>query len=94
MYLNAAGRVLRSQNRLTGAHPRWFVWQEVAITQVVKKRGGKRGQIERVLAQGEGAPAERLRQHSGGGMRINSAFIEWLNASFRQRVTPLARRSC
>jgi len=93
MYLNAARRVFRSRHRLPGQHPRWFVWGEVVITQVVKKRGGRRGHIERVVAQGDAHLADRLRQQSGGGTVINSAFIERLNATFRQRVATLGRRS-
>ena len=93
MYLKAAQRVFRSRHRLPGQRPRWFVWGEIVITQVVKKRGGKRGQIERVVAQGDAQLACQLRQQSGGGQTINSAFIERLNATFRQRVTPLVRRS-
>lgn len=93
MYLKAAQRVFRSRHRLPGQRPRWFVWGEIVISQVVKKRGGKRGVIERVVAQGQAEQAQQLRQQSGGGKVINSAFIERLNATFRQRVAPLVRRS-
>lgn len=93
MYLNAAQRVFRSRHCLPGDRPRWFAWGEIVITQVVKKRGGRRGHIERVVAQGEARLADRLRHRSGGGTMINSAFIERLNATFRQRIAPLARRS-
>jgi hypothetical protein len=93
MYVNAAQQVFRSRHRLPGQRPRWFVWQQVVITQVVKKRGGRRGQIERVVAQGEPQLADQLRQQSAGGTMINSAFIERLNATFRQRVALLVRRS-
>ena len=93
MYLKAAQRVFRSRHRLPGQRPRWFAWPHIVITQVVKKRGGKRGRIERLVAQGDAALAQQLRLQSGGGQTINSAFIERLNASFRQRIAPLARRS-
>jgi transposase-like protein len=93
MYVNAARQVFRSRHRLPGERPRWFVWKEIIITQVVKKRGGKRGQIERVVAQGDAQRANALRQASSGGTQINSAFIERLNATFRQRCVPLVRRS-
>jgi transposase-like protein len=93
MYAKAAQTVFRSRHRLPGEKPRWFVWSEVVITQVVKKRGGRRGSIERIVLQGSAVMADRLRQASAGGQMINSAFIERLNATFRQRIAPLARRS-
>lgn len=93
MYVNAAARVFRSRHALPGERPRWFVWPQVVITQVVKQRGGRRHQLERLVVQGEAALADRLRQQSGGGRQINSAFIERLNATFRQRVGPLVRRT-
>lgn len=93
MYAKAAQKVFRSRHRLPGEKPRWFVWSEGVITQVVKKRGGRRGSIERIVVQGSAAMADRLRQASAGGQMINSAFIERLNATFRQRIAPLARRS-
>lgn len=93
MYVKAAAHVFRSRHRLSGQRPRWFVWQNIVISQVVKKRGGKRGRIERFVAQGDQQQADRLRQQSRGGQQINTAFIERLNATFRQRIAPLARRS-
>jgi transposase-like protein len=93
MYVKAAAHTFRSRHRLQGQRPRWFGWSEVVITQVVKKRGGKRGSIERVVVQGCPHTAQRLRLTSQGGTQINSAFIERLNATFRQRIAPLARRS-
>jgi transposase-like protein len=93
MYAKAAHKVFRSRHRLPGEKPRWFVWSEVVITQVVKKRGGRRGSIERIVLQGTAAMADHLRQASAGGQMINSAFIERLNATFGQRIASLARRS-
>jgi hypothetical protein len=42
----------------------------------------------------DGAPArvETLRRRSPGGGVINTAYIERLNATFRERLAPLARR--
>lgn len=94
MYVKACQQVFRTRERLPGERrSRWFIWSEVVVTQVVKKRGGKRGVIERLVAQGDEAQAARLRQQSGGGKQINSAFIERLNATFRQRLAPLHRRT-
>lgn len=93
MYAKAVEKTFRSKHRLHGQHPRWIAWTTVSITQVVKKRGGKRGAIERIILQGDEAEIQQLRQQSQGGTMINSAFIERLNATFRQRLAPLARRS-
>jgi hypothetical protein len=93
MYAKAATRTFRSRHRLPGQRPRWFVWTDIVMTQVIKKPDGKRGQIERIVLQGTAQMAERLRWLSGGGKQINSAYIERLNATFRQRLAPLARRS-
>ena len=42
----------------------------------------------------DGTPArvETLRRRSQGAGVINTAYIEWLNATFRERLAPLARR--
>jgi transposase-like protein len=93
MYAKAVEKTFRSRQQLPGDRPRWFVWQQVVITQVIKKRGGKRGHIERVVLQGDEQLATALRKQSRGGQQINSAFIERLNATFRQRLAPLTRRS-
>lgn len=93
MYAKAVEKTFRSRHRLPGEKARWFVWKEVVITQVIKKRGGKRGAIERVVLQGDSQLASSLRARSAGGNQINSAFIERLNATFRQRLAPLTRRS-
>ncbi len=93
MYAKAVEKTFRSRHALPGDRPRWFVWQDVVITQVIKKRGGKRGQIERMVLQGDEHLATTLRERSRGGTQINSAFIERLNATFRQRIAPLTRRS-
>ncbi len=94
MYVNAAAKVFRSQQRVPGAsRARWFDWPEIVVTQVVKKVGGKRHQISRIVAQGCAALGDQLRQQSQGGSQINSAYIERLNATFRQRVGVLVRRN-
>ena len=93
MYAKAVEKTFRSRHALPGEKARWFVWSDIVITQVIKKRGGKRGQIERVVLQGDEQLAATLRERSGGGKQINSAFIERLNATFRQRLAPLTRRS-
>jgi len=68
-------------------------WSEVAIVQVVKQRLNSQLTILRRIVQGSTGQVTRLLQVSQGGGKINTAFIERLNATFRQRLAWLARRS-
>jgi len=77
----------------TGGRPRLRPWRNVLIAQV-----GKRYERRRVVATDrriiDGTPArvETLRRRSQGDGVINTAYIERLNATFRERLAPLARR--
>jgi len=68
-------------------------WTEVAIVQVVKQRLGGQLSIVRRIVQGSSQQVAELLQLSQAGGQINTAFIERLNATFRQRLVWLARRS-
>jgi transposase-like protein len=68
-------------------------WSEVAIVQVVKHRLAGHLSIVRRIVQGTTQQVTKLLQFSQGGGKINTAFIERLNATFRQRLAWLARRS-
>ena len=70
-----------------------YVWPQVAIVQVIKRRTPSQLSIERRIVQGAVAMIERLIQASQGVGVINTAFIERLNATFRQRLACLSRRS-
>jgi len=65
---------------------------EVAIVQVVKRRTKGNLTIIRRIVQGSCQQVEPLLQASQGGGQINTAFIERLNATFRQRLPWLVRR--
>lgn len=81
--------VQHSKRRFT-----WLAWSEVAIVQVMKQRhGGHRHHFRQVIAQGTPALVARLIEMSQGTGNINTAFIERLNATFRQRLACLSRRS-
>lgn len=67
-------------------------WSEVAIVQVVKQRANGSLTIIRRIVQGSRQQVTQLLQASQGGGQINTAFIERLNATFRQRLPWLARR--
>ena len=94
MYANAVKKTFRSQHPIgKGGRMKWVSWNTIVITQVVKQRGNVRGHIEQVVLQGEAEVAQRLRACSNGGTMINTAYIERLNATFRQRLAYLARRT-
>src|ERR671914_234347 len=77
----------------TGGRPRLRPWRHVLIAQVVKHYERWRViETERRIIEGTPARVETLRRRSQGGGVINTAYIERLNATFRERLAPLARR--
>jgi hypothetical protein len=68
-------------------------WQDIAIVQVVKQRVEGVLHVERRIVQGAKDWVERLIQITQGKGVINTAFIERLNATFRQRISALTRRT-
>lgn len=89
--------------------PRLVAWQDVAIVQVVKRRTATGLDIVRRIVQGTEPRVTQLLHRSQGGGRttadgaanrdagergvINTAYIERLNGTFRQRLACLARRT-
>jgi hypothetical protein len=64
------------------------------IAQVVKRYEHRRVvSSETRVAQGSAAAVAAVLAATGTGQQINTAFIERLNATFRARLAPLARRS-
>ncbi len=68
-------------------------WQDIAIVQVVKQRVAGVLNVDRRIVQGAKDMVERLIKTTQGQGVINTAFIERLNATFRQRINSLTRRS-
>jgi transposase-like protein len=68
-------------------------WQDIAIVQVVKQRVDGILNVDRRIVQGAQAMVERLIKTTQGQGVINTAFIERLNATFRQRINSLTRRT-
>lgn len=68
-------------------------WSEVYIVQVVKQRVNGLLSVERRIVQGTQAIVANLIHKTQGQGVINTAFIERLNATFRQRIALLARRT-
>jgi transposase-like protein len=75
--------------------PRLIVWADLHIVQVVKQRSGRRlVGITRRLAHGCMAQAEELMQRTQVEVgRINTAYIERLNATLRTWMPALVRRT-
>jgi transposase-like protein len=77
-----------------GGRPRWRPWPHVGIAQVRKRSERRRvGASERRMIEGTPARVETLRRRSPGDGVSKTASRERLNATFRARLAPLARRS-
>jgi hypothetical protein len=78
----------------TGGRPRLRPWRPVLLAPVVKRYARRRVvDTERRMVEGTPARVETLRRRSHGEGVINTADIARLNATFRERRAPLARRS-
>ncbi len=73
--------------------PRLVPWPNIAIVQVIKRHVEGVLAVERRITQGSEEMVGRVLRESQGGGCINTAYIERLNATFRQRLACLARRS-
>jgi len=73
--------------------PKLISWPNIAIAQVVKQRVDGQLNITRRIVQGSQAMVQSLIQKTQGHGVINTAFIERLNATFRQRLNSLARKT-
>jgi hypothetical protein len=92
--IRAIRETLRDPVR-TGAQgrPRLRPWRNVCIAQVVKRYTQRRGvDVERRLVEGTPARVETLRRRAQGAGVINTAYIERLTATFRERLASLTRR--
>ncbi len=70
------------------------VWPQLYIGTVIKRTEKKRVvEITRKMAHGLLEQAKQLLQVSGGGSVLNTAFIERLNGTFRERLASLTRKS-
>jgi transposase-like protein len=94
-YVTAFQQVFRSPlpRQGPGGRPQLIAWPEIAIVQVVKQRVADHLHIDRRIVQGDAGLITRLIQATQGHGGINTAFIERLNATFRQRLSALVRRT-
>jgi transposase-like protein/IS1 family transposase len=73
--------------------PRLRRWRNLCVAQVVKRYAQRRViDVERRIVDGTPARVETLRHRSHGDGVINTAYIERLNATFRERLAALIRR--
>lgn len=73
--------------------PRLRPWRNLGIAQVVNRSAQRRVvDGERRIVEGTPARVETLRRRSQGDGVINTASIERLNATFRERLAVLTRR--
>ena len=76
-----------------GGRPRLHPWRNVCVAQVVKRYKRRRVvATDRRIVEGTPARVETLRRRSQGDGVINTAYIERLNATFRERLVALTRR--
>lgn len=74
--------------------PKLVAWPNVIIVQVVKRRLASGLEIERRIVQGSASLVEQLLQTTQGALGvINTAYIERFNATLRQRLHWLSRRT-
>jgi transposase-like protein len=73
--------------------PKMIAWQSILIVQVIKQKRDRHFSIQRRIVQGSERIVEQILQITQGGGVINTAYIERLNATFRQRLAVLARRT-
>lgn len=94
-YVKAFQRAFRSKLPRHGqpGRAKWRAWSELTMVQVVKAKTADQLTISRRIVQGCADQIAQLIQVSQGQGGINTAYIERLNATFRQRLNVLARRT-
>jgi transposase-like protein/IS1 family transposase len=93
-YVRAIRETFRDAVRTgTRGRPRFRPWKSILIAQGVKRYAKRRVvAVERRIIQGSTAQVEQIRYRSQGDGVINTASIERLNATFRERLSALTRR--
>ena len=93
-YVRAIRETFRDPIHAGGqGRPRLRLWRNLCIAQVVKRYAQRCVvDVERRIVDGTPARVETLRRRSQGDGVINTAYIERLNATFRERLASLTRR--
>lgn len=94
-YPNSICRAFRDKVKETAGRGRCClrVWSELCIATVIK-RAEKKWVVEvtRKMTRGTDEQAEQLLKASQGGNTLNTAFIERLNGTMRERLASLTRK--
>lgn len=94
-YPGSIVRAFREKVKRSGGRRRsaLLAWPELLIGTVIKHTKKRHlVEITRRMTQGSLERAEQLLAQSKGGSVLNTAFIERLNATFRERLATLTRR--
>jgi len=94
-YPNSIKRAFREKVKETIGRGRASlrVWKELCIVTVIKRSEKKRVvEVTRTLTYGKEDLATELQQRSKGGSVWNTAFIERINGTFRERLAVLTRK--
>jgi transposase-like protein len=92
-YVRAFQEAFRSPlPRTTKGRPKLRAWDNIAIVQVVKQRTASVLSVQRRIVQGTEQLVAQLLTATQGAGQINTAYIERLNGTFRQRLAALTRR--
>lgn len=95
-YVKAIQRAFRTAAPRAGQHgrPSLIAWPDVLIGRVIKRRTEYALTIERrILGCGRRTAASLIAATQGAAGKLNTAYVERLNATFRQRLVWLTRRS-
>lgn len=94
-YPNSIRRAFREKVKKMAGRGRACLmpWPDILIATVIKRTEKKRVvEINRRMTQGLFASADKLLQQSRGGTVLNTAFIERLNGTMRERLASLTRK--
>jgi IS1 family transposase len=94
-YVSAIREVFR-EAQPTGqrGRPQLVSWPRIFIAQVIKRQAARcLTGLDRRIVQGTAAAVKAIRHKSQSGGVLNTALIERLNGTFRERLAPLARRT-
>ena len=94
-YPNSIRRAFREKVKQTAGRGRCClqVWSELCIATVIKRTQQKRVvEVTRTMTRGTQEQAHELLKKSQGGSTLNTAFIERLNGTMRERLASLTRK--
>jgi IS1 family transposase len=94
-YPNSIRRAFREKVKMKAGRGRAClrVWPDLLIATIIKRTEKRRVvEVTRRMAQGTLEAAQKLLVQSQGGTVLNTAFIERLNGTMRQRLASLTRK--